>query len=128
MSLQTVQKRDQVGLLLSCKSYTEALVVKREHVVQSRSRSVVEVRRAGSEPAQDGAFDLADVCPEAGYESTAGIGGLHDRSRRVVSERKHWQIAQIQRAGQVANPNVQRRWKGMVAHIGTVMASSAGAR
>src|SRR5215475_1891960 len=78
--LQRVQEIDEVRLLLDGEADGEALVVEVHHVRQGLGRTVVEVRRACREPAQDRPLELADVGAFSRDLRTAGVGGAEGLS------------------------------------------------
>ena len=57
VSLERLQKRDEIGLLLRAQADLEAVVIELDHVGQRRRESVVEVRRARSKAAQNGSLE-----------------------------------------------------------------------
>src|SRR4029077_19877755 len=73
---KSVQKGEEIGLLLRGKADTEALVVELDDVAQRGGRAVVEIGRARRKTAQDGSFDFPDIGAFAGDHGTADIGDL----------------------------------------------------
>src|SRR5512144_2107303 len=75
VGLQRRQKGEQVRLLSVGETDREPLVVEADDVFQRGRRPVVEVRRPGGNPAEDGALEPADVLPLSGEQGPAGVGG-----------------------------------------------------
>lgn len=71
--LESGQKCDEVRFLLRCQDQAEAVFVKMHDVQQSLCGAIMEIRRARSQPAQDRAFDLADMVELAVDQSLAEI-------------------------------------------------------
>jgi hypothetical protein len=57
LSLERLQKRDEIGLLLRAQADVEAVVIELDHVGQRRRESVVEVRRARRKAPQNGSLE-----------------------------------------------------------------------
>src|SRR3954466_8534098 len=97
----------------------------------------MEVRGAGRKAAQDRPFNLPTMIEVAVNQSLAKVGscfaiGSRNPRRRVgLAYSDRGQIADVQasqvrrRIGRIgiAGPDVQWRWKRMIAHVGRVMAS-----
>src|SRR5262245_34781446 len=69
--LQRTEESDEVVPVLSDDPRAEALVVEIDHLAQIGGRSVVEVRSARGQAAQDRALELADVGELARDERSA---------------------------------------------------------
>ena len=137
ISLERIQEIDEIGFLLVRKANCEPLVVEVDHVPQGGSRTIVEVRRARSEPAQDRTFEPADILALAGDHGAAWVGHFVDLSgerafREIAGQREHRQPGNVEHrrllvAG-IGNANVERRLDRMVADIRRVVAGAAECR
>jgi hypothetical protein len=56
-SLERLQKRDEIGLLLRAQADAEAAVIEVDHIGQRRRESVVKVRRARGKAPQNGSLE-----------------------------------------------------------------------
>ena len=63
MTLERVQKSNQIGFLLRGKDNIETHFIKADDVRQRRGRTIVKVRRMACNPSQDATFHLSDVRP-----------------------------------------------------------------
>src|SRR5215831_135449 len=68
------KKGDQIVLFLVRKPDAEALVIEIHDVIESRCGSVMKIRRACSQSAQDWTFHFADIGTMAADECPARIG------------------------------------------------------
>jgi hypothetical protein len=71
---QGAQERDQIRLFLWRQDQAKASLVKMHDVQQALSGAIMEVRRAGGEPAKDWPFDFANVIESPIDQCLAEIG------------------------------------------------------
>ena len=84
----------------------------------------MEVRAAGLKTAKSRNFELADICPLAGYKSLSRVGGLDCLSGCVVAKRIKRQVWRAARA--IGCAGIDEQPRGMAADIGSVVTGGAG--
>jgi hypothetical protein len=62
--LERLQERNHIRLLLISKANAEALILEVHGIVKRRGRSVMEIRRAGCQPVQNGSLP---ACPAGSH-------------------------------------------------------------
>jgi hypothetical protein len=88
---QKLQKREQIGLSLRSETNVESLIVERDDITQTRGRTVVKVKRASRQGAQDRTLELPDIGPRPGDQGPPGIGDL----RRRFSPKRVYQLSEM---------------------------------
>jgi hypothetical protein len=129
---ERIEEIDQILLFLVGETDGKALIIEVHHIQQSGCGAIVEVRRAGSQSSQDGAFEPADILALSRDQSAARIGDGIDRSRTRAlraGQSKDRQSGNVQRGrtifSGVGNADVQRRLDRVTADIGCVVTSAA---
>ena len=104
--LQRPQERQQVGLLLFGKAYCKTPVVKIDDGLEIFREPVVEIRGTRGQPAEDWAFEAADVFPLPRDQRASRISGDLDLPRGLVAQRveRHVRSAPLS----IGEPDVQR--------------------
>jgi len=125
---ERIQEIHEIGLLLLRKSDAKSLVVKIHRIQQGRSRTVVEIRCARGEPAQNGPLDFADISALPGDQGTSRIGNpknLPGERPLPAGQGEHRQTGNVENRRalrpRVGDPDVERRLEGMVADIGRIV-------
>ena len=75
---ERIQEIDEIGFLLVSKADRETLVIEVDDVPQGGGRTIVEIRRACREPAQDRSLESADILAFAADHGAARVGDLVD--------------------------------------------------
>src|SRR5579871_720488 len=87
----------------------------------------MEIRRAARQPSQDRTFESSHVLPESRDHGATWVSGRLYLVGGLVLQRDNWQVTDIQRTGQVADSDVQRRGHGMIAYVGRIVTSATRA-
>src|SRR5947209_10728055 len=88
----------------------------------------MKIRWTAGETSQNRSLQSFDVFPQSADESAPRIGGPFDFAGRFVQQSEDRQIAQIERAIQVADPDVQWCGNRVVTDIRGIVASPACTR
>src|SRR6185437_12001196 len=98
-------------------------------------RSVMEIRRARRQPAENGTFELADIGALSGDQRASWIGDLkHLPGKRplLAGQGEYRQTGDVEHrralGTRIGDTDVERRLDGVVAHIGCVVAGAAESR
>jgi hypothetical protein len=144
--LQRIEEGDELFLFFGSEIHLESLVVEVHQFIEISGRSVVEVRRAGSQAAKDWTLAPIDVGAQASNERFAWVGGVIVDGLAwiggiwAVPDLVNWQVGcgqLLQGRGDgwagfvgslAAGGDVQGQGYGVVAYVGGVVAGGAGSR
>jgi hypothetical protein len=84
---ERVQKRNQIGFLLGCKTNIETHVVKDDDICECRGRTIVKVRRAARKSTENWTFHFSYIRPLSSDKSATSPMIRHFFQRLGISNR-----------------------------------------